>query len=393
MPRIANAKHLTLTDIADQLALEDAYGTDELRSKGSDLYVKEDKAAHTSLISRNRHRENAISLICHSLAAEFGITMEDARRVLTDVFGHVPSRITAGDVIRLHDLGKVARSLIADGTAVADAFDRAQQEKSPSENLSDPEGARSETSTGSEVPSERSETTFERPSQGTVTAPEGTGIMTTSSQGETQLSRKQARYNLAVKAPLMSALPTYEPCSTEQKQMWLYIAQQLGEPGSYPMDLLQALPIDQRISMQMALCDRLSVLRERKQNTPEQAVLAHAIVTLNKAYVLSDLIPDEEIRTLDSFLSEVGENPVLRNAYVHWKEMDEAQREKAIQTLIDLHAGNFGYADHKPRLVFEHTGSPKNSGSTNDQSLTINTNNANFGDFRNGSRQHPPQER
>ena len=46
MPRIANAKHLTLTDIADQLALEDAYGTDELRLKGSDLYVKEDKASH-----------------------------------------------------------------------------------------------------------------------------------------------------------------------------------------------------------------------------------------------------------------------------------------------------------------------------------------------------------
>lgn len=375
MPRIDNAQHLRLSDIVHQLATYSAHDAREVRSKRDDLYVKEQKAPFTAPGSRTNHRTKAIALIRGNLAEEFGTTNEEARQILSRVFGHAPTRITVNDIILLCDLGNIARPLIAGGESAVEAFDSAIRE------YERPDSKRCQDTgiplTGSQKPPEAKTVSGEK----SVEASEDKAEYSDKSV-EAPISREEAGDVIATACRLMADFRPYESCLPEQIEAWLFFAQKLGAPNLFPTDLLQSLPIDQRISMQMALAEHLQPLRQHDDTIPEQTSIARTIIWLDKTYAIADLITPDDEKTLDTVLSEAGENQILRNAYANWKEMNTTQRMEAIQTLIDLHAEKFGYADHKAKLTFEFNDDPNIWGGTHIGGITINASNKGFGDFR-----------
>lgn len=404
MPRIDNAHHLHLSDVVNQFATYSVLDTREVRSNGPNFYVKEQRAPLTAPVSRTNHRRKAIALLRGNFEEEFGTTKEEARQILSNVFGHAPTRITVNDIILLCDLGKIAKPLIAKGESAVNAFDNAIQEyghhdDSDVQDTGIPltlSGSRSETmevrsDKFSETPEEKtghSDKSIEVPGKEALTTD---SVVTTpalpASTGspiadETPMSLAEAIDVLDTARALLADFPPYESSYPEHKEAWLFFAQKLGAPDLFPTELLQDLPIAYKISLQMALADHLLQLRQHAATIPEQTAIARIIFSLNKAYTASDLISRENKTTLDAILAEAGKNQILRNAYANWKDMDITQRGEAIRTLMDIHAEKFGYADHKAELIFKYTEAPNIWGSTSIEGITINANNANFGNFR-----------
>jgi len=72
MSHINDARNRPLSSLVSKLHLDsEANSAKELRSKGNDLYVKQEKAFFTSETSRANHRDNAIALVRNSLAKEY----------------------------------------------------------------------------------------------------------------------------------------------------------------------------------------------------------------------------------------------------------------------------------------------------------------------------------
>src|SRR6476659_10100109 len=102
MAKIGDASHLNLSELVNRLNLEHQTGTKELRSTGTNLYVKDGKALFTNVQSRSDHQRDAVAVVRNALAQEHGLTSEQANRVMADVLGEAPTSITADDVMRLH---------------------------------------------------------------------------------------------------------------------------------------------------------------------------------------------------------------------------------------------------------------------------------------------------
>jgi len=102
MAKIGDASHLNLSELVNRLNLEHQTGTKELRSTGTNLYVKDGKALFTNVESRASHQRDAVAVVRNALAQEYGLTQEEANRVMADVLGESPMSITADDVMRLH---------------------------------------------------------------------------------------------------------------------------------------------------------------------------------------------------------------------------------------------------------------------------------------------------
>lgn len=102
MPTIQNTTNLSVATIAHQLSA----GTkpeQELRSKGTDLYVKKSTAFFTKEQSRTDHRNNALALVKTAVQSDLGLTPLQTGAFLQKVVGTpiAPTQITAGNLQHL----------------------------------------------------------------------------------------------------------------------------------------------------------------------------------------------------------------------------------------------------------------------------------------------------
>ena len=79
----------TLTKIVDSLSAQE---TNELRSKGADLYEKDGPKLMRSKSSRAAHKQNAYNLLQDRLKNEYGFSDDLTSRLMKNVFagGHEP---------------------------------------------------------------------------------------------------------------------------------------------------------------------------------------------------------------------------------------------------------------------------------------------------------------
>lgn len=124
---IGNASNLGLTAIRTQLGLDTATPTKELRSKGTDLYVKDGAAKFGKESARTAHQANAVALVKGGLQREYHLTPQAADAVMVNVFGAVRTQIKAGEVERLHTRATEAARFTQGATTSEQAFDIAHR--------------------------------------------------------------------------------------------------------------------------------------------------------------------------------------------------------------------------------------------------------------------------
>lgn len=141
MATIQNTAGMSLAAIAQQLT-PGATPHQELRSKGTDLYVKQGTALFTNVQSRTDHRNSALAIVLRAIEQDLGVTPAVAQRFMQRVIsGGQPGQITAGDLSRLSKAvelagqfdpskannsafrGRIAESLVHRGLTEAEAVD------------------------------------------------------------------------------------------------------------------------------------------------------------------------------------------------------------------------------------------------------------------------------
>lgn len=348
MPRIENTNGLTLSTIVNQLELGNPQDPRELRSNGSNLYVKEEPADRTSMIGRKFHRTCATELVCQSLAAEHNMTTDQARHIFKNVFGQAPTKISASDVLKLQELGKTATRIHENlNRDFPQAFELAIGIKEFPDDVAYKEMA---AQIGSVFPAD---------------------VRSTQHRIEAEVS----------------GLPPFESSSPETKIRWLDIAYQFKDIDCKDKNcLLRRLAPEQKLSLQMAVIENLHSRMKRGRGPLVQGYAALANGRICAGYNLCELIAPEDLRMLKTLLEEFQKNGIVCHGYAMWETMNREQRRKVFQTLIDLHAEKFGYANEKPTLTLRnHFGKedPMLAGlfSESANELTVITDHKSFNDF------------
>ena len=112
----------TLTKIVDSLSAQE---TNELRSKGADLYEKDGPKLMRSKSSRAAHKQNAYNLLQDRLKNEYGFSDDLTSRLMKNVFagGHEPKfddtnlKITVGGARKLKTLADTMKQLLLTGSS------------------------------------------------------------------------------------------------------------------------------------------------------------------------------------------------------------------------------------------------------------------------------------
>lgn len=181
----------------------------------------------------------------------------------------------------------------------------------------------------------------------------------------------------AAKCKKMSFLTPYVSSTEDTKRFWRDIALALCAPESPDIDQLQQLPTDQKVSLQEALTDHANDLHKRG-DPPSAKAAALALFQIYDAYTIEELFPvDEENKVISVNLACVS-SPVLRDAFMRWGTMDNAERKTTIQAVIDQHAEIFDYGEFKLEVTLESLGAQGVSGRTDTHSLTINADSTSF---------------
>ncbi|MBS1196606.1 MAG: hypothetical protein H6R18_391 [Proteobacteria bacterium] len=381
MPKIDNASNLKLSELVNRLNLDDAtHGAQELRSKGTDLYVKTGKAFFSSETSRASHRRDAVALVRDGLAKEYNTTKADADRILVNVFGYAPTQISGADVKRLNALGTVAAGLVRGGTTSVDAFEIARHaETLKGRGLGDAEALSAARLVNTLVQSGRSEADV---INGVVTGRSLVEGGLTPGEAKAQLDSTDTRHAFfETLKDAMAGLPEYSASNGTQKETWLNIAKTLGTANFVPASKAQTIPNGYKASLLQALSDRvLDRAGAGDVGGTREAYLS--VIQFNKAFTLAEIMPSSEGVKLDHFLETAGKDKTLRDARVNWDKMSTAERTKAIQTLIDLHANEFGYAVPKDFLHVGAMGPDEAGGLSSDgNKLQINSTVADFNNF------------
>ncbi len=112
MATIQNATGLSLAGIAQQLT-PGSTPQQELRSKGTDLYVKQSTAFFSKEQSRTDHRNNALAIVQSAIQSDLGLTAQQAQDFMQRVTGsrHAQTQITTGDLHRLTKAVDFAKQL------------------------------------------------------------------------------------------------------------------------------------------------------------------------------------------------------------------------------------------------------------------------------------------
>ncbi|SDG76719.1 hypothetical protein [Propionivibrio dicarboxylicus] len=374
---IADARTLTLSDIVDQLGVKpDDDGkvndTRELRSRGKDLYVKEERGAHPSVVSRKLHREYAIERVRDSLAAEFNTLPDKAQQVLHDVFGREPTQITVKNLLRLHELGTSAKNLYEKcGHNLPLAFEAAKGVEEF------PQLPQYEQIAKRKLPAEHKEA--EKTKLLERVAQELIDDYVDQSKALKDLVKEEDRPELfAILLSKMSELPdSFGSCTRDQKAMWIRFASILGHTGKDPKtnekyrifsrDQLRCMTVEQRLTMLGTLINRFSQLRLThdnwilghsakpkwaEENFAEQKTMWRLYIWISQGFGLDELAPLEEVRALESFIKAASKDAFFRDAYARWDDKNQKERMEVCQRLVDLYADKFILMQHKPSVAF-----------------------------------------
>lgn len=344
MPRIEDARGLTLTNIVEQLDLRNQEGKRKLRSSGNELYVKEGQAASTSGGAREPQRKSAVDLVCASLVVEFGVTENQARRIIINVLRQeMPSQIAVSDVLKIWTLGKDAQRVSETlGRDMANAFELAQGIN--------------------EFPRDES--------------------FDWASRRVKELSKGREKAVRPAYELKMSQLPMYGKNLDEaEKKSWLKLSKGIMEVRAFQ---LWSLPPEKKLSMLFALADYKNSLPSSPESLSELKRINTWENRIYDGFHMIDLTSVKETRALKVFFEEVSRNEIIRTGYSSWEKMSSEERGVAIQNLIDLHADKLGYAEDKPELMIYGGGPLVSLAAFSDRGnmLKITDNNDQFNSFK-----------
>jgi hypothetical protein len=381
MPKVGVARNLNLSELVNRLSLDTAQQAKELRSRGQDLYVKDSSAqVLISEPTRKQQCESAIAVVRDGLSREYGCSQQDSERIMTNVFGGVPTKITAGEARQLHQLGTIAQTHVAHGMDQVSAFELARlAEKLKGRGLNDGDALAAARMVQSSMAKGRPE---EASITGVLTSRSvSSGAMTPyGAMAATRVNHNARRAFLDALKDTMAGLPRYTGSSGAQKAVWVNIANLFGDIAFVPIDA-KSLATDHKASLLQALSDKV-IDCERANDSLGTVMAYRAVVRFNKAITLDELLPPGEQLKMDSFLKKCGANRVIASAKQNWPNLKERERKLAIETIIKLHAQAFGF---EVPLVYFHfvPMDPDVLGglSTDGRTLMLNPTQPEFDDF------------
>jgi hypothetical protein len=385
MPKIGDAGGVNLSDIVHQLSLSTATGTKELRSGGTDLYVRDSAALFSSQSSRTAHRDHAVGLVRDGLAREYGLSKPAADTILGNVFGQAPREIHVADVKRLNSLGAMAQGMVDRNTDITTAFTLAQHAealRASGVSGGDAEAAAREVKRrvdgGQDVGVARAGVGMAfRVLAGAADAP-------AANRGLDDAARAVFVDVLQLKA---STLAPFNPAGGGDNPTWLKLGQAFGEEGFVPADQVKAMPLGQRASLLHAVsAEVIRCAGPDVDDLPGVTAAYKQVIQLNRALSVRDVLPQSEGVKRALFQGAVRNDETLRAAKANWAEMGSVGRRDAIAALIGHHAQAFGYTVAPGYLKLEAMGADEYGGFHRDHvtgtmSLTLNNTIPAFRDF------------
>ena len=419
MPNIADARNLNLSQLVNQLNLA-AQGNKELRSSGTQLYVKESAAkVFVSEASRTNHRNAAIGMVRDGLAREYNVSAADANRIMANVFRAAPTQISSADANRLHNLGVVARGLAAAGMNEVRAFEVARHaETLQAQGMAAPAAlaaARTAQTLIEAGSSEADALSIGRHKETLLARGLGDAdALAGARRAHTLVSADHHTAAAAIEAvvvgreavsgaitPLQASgslagppvgafadylkheaggLARFPQANAGQQATWLTMANLVGAANFIPSADATRISTSAKASMLQAL----SASALAAAGIPGQRAGYEAMIQLNKAITVNEAYPDTEHALTHDFMTRAGQDRDLLNARANWDRMDTPQRTAAMQRMVDIHAQVFGYGPVAADYLDVKPMPPGNAGGLlNDAShLEVNTAAVTFDSFR-----------